>query len=189
MDRSMWSSGPISCSVVQFKDLSLLIVDEEQRFGVRHKERIKKALPRGQRPDDDGDAHPENVRARHAWRATGSARSRRLLRRRRCAGRDRLSLRRADGPRGDPEEFERGGQVFFLHNRPRPRRGLRSPAGDHPGRVGVAHGQMNPADADAAMIVFIRGQTNLLVCTTIIESTSTSPTPTPSSSIAQTALA
>ena len=68
-------------------------------------------------------------------------------------------------------EFERGGQVFFLHNRVQDLDAVCARLqAIIPERAGVAHGQMNPADADAAMIAFIRGQTNLLVCTTIIES-------------------
>ena len=52
----------------QFRDLGLLVVDEEQRFGVAHKERIKQMRKRGRRPDDDGDAdsaHAEHVAGRH----------------------------------------------------------------------------------------------------------------------------
>ena len=83
--RSTSSSGPIGCcrKDVRFRDLGLVVVDEEQRFGVAAKERLKQLAPRGRRPDavrdaDPADAQPRPRRAsatcqRHRDAAGGSA--------------------------------------------------------------------------------------------------------------------
>ena len=101
---------------VQFKDLSLLIVDEEQRFGVRHKERIKELcqgvnvltmtatpIPRTMQLAMLGVRQLSTITtppsARHAVRTTVCRYEEQMVR--------EVILR----------EFERGGQVFFLHNR------------------------------------------------------------------------
>ena len=156
---------------VQFKDLSLLIVDEEQRFGVRHKERIKELCQGVNVLTMTATPIPRTMQlamlgVRQLSTITTPPSARRAVRTTVCRYEEQMVreviLR----------EFERGGQVFFLHNRVQDLDAVcaRLQAIIPEARVGVAHGQMNPADADAAMIAFIRGQTNLLVCTTIIES-------------------
>ena len=156
---------------VRFKDLSLLIVDEEQRFGVRHKERIKELcqgvnvltmtatpIPRTMQLAMLGVRKLSTIAtppsARRAVRTTVCRYEEQMVR--------EVILR----------EFERGGQVFFLHNRVQDLDAVsaRLKVILPEARIGIAHGQMKAADADAAMIKFIRGDTNLLVCTTIIES-------------------
>ena len=156
---------------VRFKNLSLLIVDEEQRFGVRHKERIKELcqgvnvltmtatpIPRTMQLAMLGVRQLSTIAtppsARRAVRTTVCRYEEHMVR--------EVVLR----------EFERGGQVFFLHNRVQDLDAVsaRLKVIIPEARIGVAHGQMQASDADAAMIQFIRGDTNLLVCTTIIES-------------------
>ena len=116
--RSTSSSARTGCCrrTSAFKDLGLVVVDEEQRFGVAHKERLKQLRTRGRRADAVGDADPADAQP-------GAGRGPRHERHRDAAG----------GPAADPDprrggvgglvrdailrELDRGGQVFFVHNR------------------------------------------------------------------------
>ena len=94
---------------VQFKDLGLIIIDEEQRFGVAHKERLRKMLRAGRRADADRDADPAHAqllagrRARHvadrdrAARPPARAHRDRRVRARTCATRDARARPRRPG--------------------------------------------------------------------------------------------
>jgi transcription-repair coupling factor (superfamily II helicase) len=156
---------------VRFNDLGMVIVDEEQRFGVAAKERLKKLrrevdvltlsatpIPRtlnlalaGVRDLSLIETPPEDrlpIQTRVAEASTGLVRDA-ILR-----------------------ELDRGGQVFFVHNRVETieaqaeqlRRLL-------PGvRISVGHGQMHEGRLEKVMIAFAGGATDVLVCTTIIES-------------------
>ena len=102
---------------VRFKDLGLLVIDEEQRFGVTHKERLKKLRDPGRRADADRDADPAHA----AHGAHGAARP---LDHHDAAGRppgDPHLGRRATTTtlvvEGVKRELARGGQIFFVHNR------------------------------------------------------------------------
>ena len=155
---------------VRFKDLGLLVVDEEQRFGVSHKEHIKELsrgvdvltlsatpIPRtlnmamsGIRDMSTLDDPPEDrlpvqtFVMEHDWGVIADA------------------IRR---------ELRRGGQVYYLHNRvddiERTVRKLRDLLEDV--TIGVAHGQMDKAMLASAMDAVVTGETQVLVCTTIIE--------------------
>jgi len=156
---------------VRFKDLGLIVVDEEQRFGVTHKERLKQLktevhvltlsatpIPRtlnmalvGVRDMSVIETPPEDrlpIQTRVAEASAGLVRDA-ILR-----------------------EIDRGGQVFYVHNRvetieaqAEQLRRLLPQA-----RVVVAHGQMPEGGLEKVMLAFARGDHDVLVCTTIIES-------------------
>jgi len=156
---------------VRFRDLGLLVIDEEQRFGVEHKERLKAVratvdvltmtatpIPRtlhmamlGLRDISSLGTPPLDRRAIHTE-----------VRRY-----DEQLIRRAVA-----RELNRAGQVFYVHNRVQNIDALADRiarlAGD--ARVGVAHGQMPERRLEQTMLRFVRGEIDVLVCTTIIES-------------------
>ena len=98
-------------------DLGLLVVDEEQRFGVAHKERIKQMRKQGGRADDDRDADPADAEhvarrhPRHVGHRDAAEGPPRRSRRTSCEF-DQQVIARAIR-----NELERGGQVYFVHNR------------------------------------------------------------------------
>jgi transcription-repair coupling factor (superfamily II helicase) len=156
---------------VIFKDLGLAVIDEEQRFGVLHKEKFKELfklvdvltlsatpIPRtlylslvGVKDMSTIETPPLN---RLPVETVVSAYDERIVR----AAIDR--------------EVERQGQVFFLHNRVASIDRVRErivhlcPRA----RVEIGHGQMDADELEAVMARFIAGKTDVLVCTTIIES-------------------
>ena len=156
---------------VHFKNLGLLIIDEEQRFGVAHKERLKEMRSQVDVLTLTATPIPRTLQmAMSGLReisiiATPPAD--RLAIRTFVCGFDPDLLREAIA-----KELARGGQVFFVHNRVEdlPKwvtevRGLAPSA-----RVGVAHGQMPEAKLEQVMIDFVDGRYDVLCCTTIIES-------------------
>ncbi len=156
---------------IQFKDLGLLVVDEEQRFGVAHKERLKELsrqvdvltlsatpIPRtlnmalsGIRDMSTLEEPPagrqpvQTYVLEHDWSVIAGA------------------IRR---------EVERGGQVYYLHNRietiSRCAQRLQDLLGDGV-TVAVAHGRMTQEEINATMTDMSQGNIDVLVCTTIIE--------------------
>ena len=156
---------------VKFKDLGLVIVDEEQRFGVRQKERLK-ALR--------AEVHLLTLTATPIPRTLNMA----------MAGLRDLSIISTPPPnrlavqtlvtQWDPaqmreafqRELARGGQVYFLHNKvesiDRVARELAELIPE--ARLRVAHGQMPERELERVMLDFNRQRFNVLVCTTIIES-------------------
>ncbi|MBN1805729.1 MAG: transcription-repair coupling factor [Sedimentisphaerales bacterium] len=157
---------------VGFKDLGLLIIDEEQRFGVEHKERLKKLrvnvdvltmtatpIPRtlhmsllGLRDISSLATPPLD---RRSIVTTVTAYNNDLIK------------------KAIYRELNRQGQVFFLHNRvksiDKKAWEIQKLVGDNT-KVTVAHGQMSKSELETAMIEFVTGRTDVLVCTTIIES-------------------
>jgi transcription-repair coupling factor (superfamily II helicase) len=156
---------------IEFKDLGLVIVDEEHRFGVVHKERLKKLrqmvdvlsltatpIPRtlhmslvGIRDLSIIETPPVD---RLAIQTYVTRYDERLIR-------DAI-LR----------EHERGGQVFFLHNRVETIDRLALKIADlvPEAKIGVAHGQMRPKELEKVMFDFLENKTQVLVCSAIIES-------------------
>jgi len=156
---------------VKFKDLGLVIVDEEQRFGVRQKEALK-ALR--------AEVHLLTLTATPIPRTLNMA----------MAGLRDLSIiatppanRMAvqtfitpwDGPllrEAFQRELSRGGQVYFLHNDvqtiPQMQRELQALVPET--RIGVAHGQMPERELEQVMLSFQKQRFNVLLCSTIIES-------------------
>ena len=156
---------------VQFHDLGLIIIDEEQRFGVRHKEFLKRL-----RATADVLTMSATPIPRTLYLSMTGTRDLSLLRtppRERVAtethiARDsdatvRAALRR---------ELERGGQTFFLHNRviTIDKMAARLHALVPEARIEVAHGQMPSSLLAAKMQRFAKGAADILLCTTIVES-------------------
>ena len=156
---------------VAFKDLGLVVVDEEQRFGVLHKERLKEnfrkvdvltlsatPIPRtlylsllGARDMSTIETPPPN----------------RIPVETIICGYDERIIRDAI-----KREMARGGQVYFLHNRVHSIGKLEDRIKDLvPGaRILVGHGQMPEDQLEDVMAKFVRGDADVLLCTTIIES-------------------
>jgi transcription-repair coupling factor (superfamily II helicase) len=156
---------------VQFKQLGLVIIDEEQRFGVAHKERLKQMrqevdvltlsatpIPR--------TLHMSLAGIRDMSNMTTPPEERIPIRTYVMESDDHI-IREAI-----MRELERGGQVFFVHNRvynielvaARIRRLLPEAT------IGIGHGQMHEDLLERTMLAFARGEVDVLVCTTIIES-------------------
>lgn len=153
-----------------FRDLGLLIVDEEQRFGVRHKEAIKRL-----RASVDVLTLTATPIPRTLQLSLAGVRSLSFIR---TAPRDRLSVVTRAVPWSDTiiaevlgREMDRAGQTFFLHNRVqtidtvagRLRRILPE------ARISLAHGQMPASKLDGVMRDFMGGAVDILVCSSIIE--------------------
>ena len=156
---------------VVFKDLGLVIIDEEQRFGVLHKEKFKELfklvdvltlsatpIPRtlylslvGVKDMSTIETPPLN----------------RLPVETVVAGYDERIIRDAI-----KRELERQGQVYFLHNRVQSIERVRDKVVDlvPEARVEIGHGQMDSDELEEVMACFVAGKIDVLVCTTIIES-------------------
>ena len=156
---------------VHFHNLGLLIIDEEQRFGVAHKERLKEMRSQVDVLTLTATPIPRTLQlAMSGLRAISimaTPPADRLAIRTFVCGYDPDLLREAIA-----KELARGGQVFFVHNRvedlPKWTREVCALA---PGaRVGMAHGQMPEAKLEQVMIDFVDGRYDILCCTTIIES-------------------
>jgi transcription-repair coupling factor (superfamily II helicase) len=156
---------------IRFRELGLLVVDEEQRFGVKHKERLKQM-----RASVDVLTLTATPIPRTLQLSLGGVRDLSLIR---TPPRDRLSVATQRIPWSDAliaeiiaRELDRGGQVYFLHNRVetiesignRVRSLVPSDA-----VTAVAHGQMRPGPLEDVMAEFIRGEVDVLVCSSIIE--------------------
>ena len=156
---------------VGFKRLGLAIVDEEHRFGVRHKERLK-AL----RAEVDVLTLTATPIPRTLNMALSSLRDLSLIA---TAPERRLSIRTTVG-QWRPEviresvlrEIRRGGQVYFVHNRVEDIEEIAGKVEEivPEAQVRVAHGQMRERDLEQVMLDFYHRRFNVLVCTTIIES-------------------
>jgi transcription-repair coupling factor (superfamily II helicase) len=156
---------------VRFKDLGLVVVDEEHRFGVRHKERLK-AL----KLSVDVLTLTATPIPRTLHLSLAGLRDMTLLE---TAPKDRSPVLTFIEPWDDAlleeaiaRELDRGGQVYFVHNRIETidtiasRVQLLAPRA----RVAVAHGQMKEAELDRVMARFVAGEVDVLVSTMIVES-------------------
>jgi transcription-repair coupling factor (superfamily II helicase) len=156
---------------VRFKELGLVIVDEEQRFGVRQKEALK-ALR--------AEVHLLTLTATPIPRTLNMAMSglrelsiigtppqHRLAVKTFIAQWDPVVIREAF-----QRELARGGQVYFLHNEVDTIEKMARELGElvPEARIRIAHGQMPERELEQAMLDFHRQRFNVLVCTTIIES-------------------
>jgi len=153
-----------------FARLGLVIVDEEHRFGVRHKERLKRL-----RTEVDVIAMSATPIPRTLYLALVGARDLSVIE---TAPRERLPIRTLVRPYDENlvrdairAELARGGQVFYLHNRVETieSAAARVRALVPDARVSVGHGQMGAGELEAVMSDFVAGQHDVLVCTTIIE--------------------
>ena len=154
-----------------FHDLGLLVVDEEQRFGVQHKETIKRL-----RANVDVLTLSATPIPRTLYFAMVGARDLTAIE---TPPVNRRAIR-TEVVRNSPEvvkravetELRRGGQVFYLHNRVKTiasvARKLQARFPDI--RIAVGHGQMEENKLEKVMTEFVAGDHDILVCTTIIES-------------------
>lgn len=161
----------ILSSDIKFRDLGMLIIDEEQRFGVKHKERLKQMksqidvltltatpIPRTMQMAMSGirqisiiDTPPQDRRPVQTY----------------VAPFDQSWVKRAI-----IEELKRGGQVYYVYNRvetiDKKMAFLRELVPE--ARIAVAHGQMNEEEVEKTMLAFVQKEYDLLIATTIIES-------------------
>ena len=155
---------------VEFADLGLLIVDEEQRFGVRHKERLKQL-----RSSVDVLTLTATPIPRTLHLSFVGLRDLSLIR---TAPRDRMPVITHVIPWSDHilaeallRELDRGGQTFFLHNLVSTIHGAAERIRElvPEARIDIAHGQMRPRELDLVMRRFVDGEIDILVCSSIIE--------------------
>lgn len=155
---------------VVFKDLGLLVVDEEQRFGVRHKERIKQL-----KHNVDVLTMSATPIPRTLHMSLAGLRDMSVIE---TPPKDRLSINTVVAHYGNElirtaieQEIARGGQVYFIHNRVDSIYMRASAIQDLvPGvRVGVGHGQMGEAALEAVILGFMQHDFDVFVCTTIAE--------------------
>ena len=156
---------------VAFKDLGLLIIDEEQRFGVTHKEQLKKM-----RTEVDVLTLTATPIPRTLYMSLVGVRDISTID---TPPEERLPVATYVGEYDDHlvrqailRELDRGGQVFFVHNRV-----MDIEAADErlksvvpEARVGVGHGQMDEHELEKVMVDFVKGDIDVLLCTSIIES-------------------
>ena len=158
-------------SDVKFKNLGLLIVDEEQRFGVKHKEKIKQF-----RAEIDVLTLSATPIPRTLYMSLTGIRDLSIIN---TPPADRLAIRTRLLKANDyiiqeavSREIRRGGQVFVVHNRVESiyqygnyLKGILPNA-----RIGVGHGQMSESQLEKLMLDFMDGYYDVLIATTIIES-------------------
>ena len=155
---------------VHFHDLGLLIVDEEQRFGVTHKERLKEMSRNVDVLTMTATPIPRTLNM-----SLVGLRDMSVIE---TPPKDRLAIQTVVAPfsesiirRGVAEELERGGQVFFVHNRVESIHSIAALIQKlaPKARVVIGHGQMGERDLEKVMLKFIRDEADVLVSTTIIE--------------------
>jgi transcription-repair coupling factor (superfamily II helicase) len=155
---------------IKFQDLGLLVVDEEQRFGVRHKERLKQM-----RKEIDVLAMSATPIPRTLHMSLVGLRDMSVIE---TPPKDRMAIQTVVAKfdekivRSAVEvELERGGQVYFVHNRVESIYEIAAriqelvPAA----RVAVGHGQMSETELERVMLAFMHHEYDVLVATTIIE--------------------
>lgn len=156
---------------VTFKDLGLLIIDEEQRFGVMHKEHFKKL-----RTEIDVLTLTATPIPRTLYMALTGVRDISTIE---TPPDERMPVVTHIGPYSPRlvrqailRELERGGQVFFVHNRVRSIRAMERHLNKlvPEARIGVGHGQMPEKELELVMQRFSHGEIDILLCTSIIES-------------------
>ena len=155
---------------IKFQDLGLLVVDEEQRFGVRHKERLKQM-----RKEIDVLAMSATPIPRTLHMSLVGLRDMSVIE---TPPKDRMAIQTVVAKFDEKiirsaieVELERGGQVYFVHNRVETIYEIASRIQELvPGaRVVVGHGQMGEKDLEGVMLAFMHHEFDVLVATTIIE--------------------
>lgn len=154
----------------QYNDLGLVIIDEEHRFGVRQKERL-----RALRAEVDVLTLTATPIPRTLNMSLSGLRDLSIIA---TPPAKRLSIKTFVQPRRDQgikeaisRELMRGGQVFYLHNEVRTIEQAAASLEElvPEARIGIAHGQMRSADMEQVMAEFYHRRLNVLICTTIIE--------------------
>lgn len=156
---------------IAFKDLGLLIVDEEQKFGVGHKEKIKKLKTEVDTLTLSATPIPRTLNMSFTGMRDLSIIN--------TAPVDRLPTRTFIS-KFDPElirkgirsEIARGGQVYFIHNRVQSIYAVADELRQFvpEARMRLAHGQMNEEELESAMLAFFHHEIDVLICTAIVES-------------------
>jgi transcription-repair coupling factor (superfamily II helicase) len=155
---------------IKFQDLGLLVVDEEQRFGVRHKERLKQM-----RKEIDVLAMSATPIPRTLHMSLVGLRDMSVIE---TPPKDRMAIQTVVAKYDEKivrsaveVELERGGQVYFVHNRVESIYEIAARIQELvPGaRVTVGHGQMGETELERVMLAFMRHEYDVLVATTIIE--------------------
>ncbi|MER2583334.1 MAG: transcription-repair coupling factor [Candidatus Competibacter sp.] len=156
---------------IQFKRLGLTIVDEEHRFGVKHKERLKSL-----RTEVDVLTLTATPIPRTLNMAMAGLRELSIIA---TPPVGRLAVKTFVGQwnkaliqEACQRELKRGGQIYFLHNEVETIQRMATQVAElAPGaRIAIAHGQMRERDLEQVMLDFYHRRCNLLLCTTIIES-------------------
>ncbi|MBK9926597.1 MAG: transcription-repair coupling factor [Anaerolineales bacterium] len=156
---------------VQFKNLGLVVIDEEQRFGVTHKEHLKKL-----RTEVDVLTLTATPIPRTLYMALTGVRDISNLN---TPPEERLPIVTHVGPYSPKlvrqailRELERGGQIFFVHNRVNTIEAMKAHLNQlvPEARVDIGHGQMPEGQLASVMHRFNLGETDILLSTTIIES-------------------
>ncbi len=155
---------------LHFHNLGLLVVDEEQRFGVRHKERLKQM-----RREIDVLAMSATPIPRTLHMSLVGLRDMSVIE---TPPKDRMAIQTVVA-RFDEKlirsalelELERGGQVYFVHNRVETIYEIAAKIHElvPQARVAVGHGQMGETELERVMLAFMHGEYDVLVATTIIE--------------------
>jgi len=156
---------------VVFKDLGLLVIDEEHRFGVKHKENLRRL-----KATVDTLAMTATPIPRTMQMSLMGVRDMSLIA---TSPKDRLPII-TEIVEFDPaiiatailREIDRGGQVFFVHNRVQTIEAMyRYLQKILPqAQIAIAHGQMHERSLEGVMLAFMTGRFNVLLCTSIIES-------------------
>ena len=155
---------------VTFKDLGLIVVDEEQRFGVMHKERLKQM-----RASVDVLTLSATPIPRTLHMSLMGVRDLSLIQ---TPPRNRMSIKTVVVPFGDAmvqraitAELDRGGQVYYVHNRIESIYAVANALQKlvPKARIAVGHGQMTEHELGPVMSRFIEGEVDVFVSTTIIE--------------------
>jgi transcription-repair coupling factor (superfamily II helicase) len=155
---------------IVFPDLGLLIVDEEQRFGVAHKERLKEM-----RRNVDALALSATPIPRTLHMSLVGLRDMSLIE---TPPRDRLAIQTTVASFNEElirkaiqTEMQRDGQIYFIHNRVESIYSLAELIGKlvPKARIVVGHGQMAEKELESVMLKFIRDEADVLVATTIVE--------------------
>jgi len=155
---------------IRFKRLGLVIVDEEQRFGVRQKERLKQLRAEVDLLTLTATPIPRTLNMAMAGirdlSIIATPPARRMAVKTLVSKWDSALLREAL-----QREIQRGGQAFFLHNEVRNIEQIAREVGElvPAARIRVAHGQMPQGELEKVMLDFYRQRINVLVCSTIIE--------------------
>lgn len=156
---------------IAFKDIGLVIIDEEQRFGVSHKEFFKRL-----RTELDVLTLTATPIPRTLYMALTGVRDISIIN---TPPAERQPVVTHIGPYSQSmvrqailRELERGGQVFFVHNRVQTINAMKSHLNNlvPEARVDIAHGQMNEGELSRVMQTFTSGDIDVLLCTSIIES-------------------
>ncbi len=155
---------------VKFSDLGLVIVDEEQRFGVRHKERLKQL-----RKEVDVLTMSATPIPRTLHMSLLGLRDMSVIE---TPPKDRMAIQTVVAAWDEKlirsaieKELERGGQVYFVHNRVESIYDIADKIREMvpKARILVGHGQMAESELERVMLAFMRHEADILVATTIIE--------------------